>query len=217
MISGRKAGAVVRAFFAAPLDPPGREACRTLAARLAAGPHGDGVRWTRPEGYHVTLRFLGNVEVERLPELTRLVAQRAGPLAPFRVALGAARVFPDRRNPRVVVVELVPEVPLAGLAARVEEGVVAAGLAPERRRFRAHLTLGRVRGRHIPPLEGVAADAPVLPVEEVVLYRSDPDDAGTTYTPLDRIALGAAPGGDGTGPDGPAQISPPSIHRKETT
>lgn len=219
MISARKSGAALRSFFAVALPTPAREACVALVRELAEARDGDGVRWSRPEGYHVTLRFLGNVERERIAELAKRVAERVEALAPFRVHLGAPRAFPPGRSPRVIAVAVEPEAPLAALAARVEEGVVAAGLEPERRRFRAHLTIGRVRNRRIPSLEGVAApDGPAIDVREVVLYRSDLDREGSVYTELEKIALGTAASSDSdAGPtNGPGHPSPPSIQPKET-
>jgi len=71
-----------------------------------------------------------------------------------------------------------------------EHGVVAAGQKAERRRFQAHLTLGRVRNRRFPSVgEGAAIDCPAFPVEEVVLFQSDLQRSGAVYTPLERIAL----------------------------
>ncbi|MDX1650152.1 MAG: RNA 2',3'-cyclic phosphodiesterase [Myxococcota bacterium] len=189
MIGARRHGAAVRAFFALEPGEAVRAACAEVAGRLRRAPHGEGVRWVRPEGYHVTLRFLGNVPTETVPELARAVGEAVADVAPFALAPGAARVFPSPRRPRVVVLELEPQAPLAELARRVEEAVVDAGLPPERRAFRAHLTLGRVRGRRVPDVTGVAAPASVLPVDEVVLFRSDLGREGSTYTALERLPL----------------------------
>lgn len=194
-VSARKHGAAVRAFFAVELPEPAREACAEVAGRLRAAPYGDAVRWGRPEGFHVTLRFLGNVAVERVPELAEAVGVAVAEATPFRVALGEARVFPSPRRPRVVALELVPEAPLAALAERVEKAVVEAGLAPERRAFRAHLTLGRVRSRRVPSVAGVAARGAPFPVREVVLFRSDLGRDGSRYTALERLPLAGEPGG----------------------
>jgi 2'-5' RNA ligase len=190
--SARRRGEAVRAFFA--WEPPAaaKDALGVLAAELRRLPGGDGVRWVRPEGLHVTLRFLGNVAADAVPALiARVEAALAGAPA-SRVALGAVRAFPSARQPRVVVVEVEPETPLAALAARVEAGVVAAGLAPERRRFRAHLTLGRVRGRRVPALARRADGVGPLDVSEVVLMKSDLGKDGSRYTPLARLPLVAA-------------------------
>ena len=190
MISGRKAGALVRSFFALALPGAAREACAALAAQLRARDGGEGVRWVAPASYHLTLRFLGNVEVEALPGLLARVAERVAGLSPFAFRLGAARAFPTPSRPRVIVVSAEPEEPLRALAERLEEGVVAAGLAAERRAFHAHLTLGRVRSRRHPALSGAEVPgAPAVPVREVVLYQSDLAPGGSVYTPLHRIGL----------------------------
>jgi 2'-5' RNA ligase len=183
-------GERVRSFFAVALPQEAREAAAQLAGRLRESERGEGVRWVRPEGYHLTLRFLGNVARESIAELAERVAEQVDPLAPFAIHLGDARVFPSPRNPRVIALAVEPEAPLASLAERVERGVVAAGLPAERRRFRAHLTLGRVRNRRFPSVAGEAVvDSPAFPVEEIVLFQSELHRTGAVYTALERIAL----------------------------
>jgi 2'-5' RNA ligase len=163
-----------------------------LARELRARPDGDAVRWVRPEGYHVTLRFLGNVPTAEVPALAKSVEGALAGSLRFSVTLGATHAFPSARQPRVVVIQLEPAAPLAALAERVEAGVVAAGLPAEKRRFRAHLTLGRVRGRRLPALAGPVADAGALEVGEVVLFQSDLGADGSRYTPLAQLPLPAS-------------------------
>ena len=188
--------AEVRAFFAVALPEEARQAAAQLARRLCETERGEGVRWVRAESYHLTLRFLGNVAREAIAELRERVALEVSSLAPFEVRLGGARVFPSPRSPRVIAVAVEPEAPLASLAAGVEQGVVAAGEKPERRRFRAHLTLGRVRNRRFPSVDEFAAiEGPAFTVEEIVLFQSELHRSGAVYTPLERIALrGESPG-----------------------
>jgi 2'-5' RNA ligase len=192
--SARRLGTAVRAFFA--VEPPqaAKLALAALTQQLRERPDGDAVRWVRPEGFHVTLRFLGNVPSAELPALAQAVEAALVGAPGFRVTLGAVRAFPSARQPRVVVVELEPEAELLALAERVEVGVVAAGLEPSPRRFRAHLTLGRVRGRRLPPLDLPAAGEGEIDVHEVVLFRSDLGRDGSRYTPLACLPLaGSAP------------------------
>jgi 2'-5' RNA ligase len=180
----------IRAFFAADLDDAARRAAAGVARGLREASGGDAVRWVRPEALHVTLRFLGNIDPARVRPLAHAVSDRVASLAPFEMRLGAARLFPSARRPRVVMVELAPAEPLEELAAAVEDGVVAAGFEPEGRRFRAHLTLGRLRGRRPPAMRGLAAPAgTACEVAEVVLYRSELKPSGAEYTPLERVAL----------------------------
>jgi len=188
----------VRSFFAVALSEQARAAAAQLAGRLRESDRGEGVRWVRPEGYHLTLRFLGNVDREAVSELAESVAEEVAPVTPFAIHLGGALVFPSPRNPRVIALAVEPEADLASLAERVERGVVAAGLPAERRRFRAHLTLGRVRNRRFPAVDEAATiDCPAFPVDEIVLFQSDLRRAGAVYTPLERIALrGGSASGD---------------------
>ena len=192
MIGGRKSGQVVRAFFALELGDDARAACTERVEQLRSRPNGDAVRWANTQGYHLTLRFLGNVEREGIPELTKRAADELAGIAPFAARLGAVVVFPSPRSPRVVAASVEPEEPLVALAEHLETAVVAAGLAPEKRRFRAHLTLGRVRSRRFPSVDGITlAGTPPVPVGEVVLYQSDLHREGAVYSVLDRIPLAA--------------------------
>ncbi len=135
----------MRAFFAVDLDEGARQAASRAARSLRSASRGP-VSWVRPENYHVTLRFLGEIPPERAESLAARAGAAVAPVEPFDLRLGGPHPFPSPRRPRVVVLDLTPEEPLLGLARRVEEAVVEAGFAAEERPLRAHLTLGRVRG-----------------------------------------------------------------------
>jgi 2'-5' RNA ligase len=161
-----------------------------VARRLRERPGGDGVRWVRPEAWHVTLRFLGRIEASRVAPLARRASRELAELRPFALRLGPAELFPTPRRPRVVALGLAPQAPLAELAQALERAVAAEGFAREERPFRAHLTLGRVRERSFPAVDGIAAAAEEFEVEEVVLFRSELLPSGARYTPLERVPLG---------------------------
>ncbi len=179
----------IRAFLAVELDQPAREAAARLARDLER--RDPGVRWVRPEGYHVTLHFLGDVEPDRVPALSKSVGHALAALAPFRLRLGALRLLPDARRPRVVALGLEPESELRALAEAVERGVVATGFPAAERPFRAHLTLGRSRERGARVgLPECVPPGPAFPVREVVLFQSQLHAQGARHTPLERFALG---------------------------
>ena len=187
----------IRAFLAVELSEPARAAANALARDLAECSLG--VRWVRPEGYHVTLHFFGDVEPDAIPRLARSVGRALAGIAPFRLHFGTPHLFPDARRPRVVALGLEPEGELRALAEAVERGVAAAGFPAEARPFRAHLTLGRIRERGARvPLPGSAPTAPATLVREVILFQSELLPQGARHTPLERFALGA-----GISPDTP--------------
>jgi 2'-5' RNA ligase len=178
----------VRLFVAVACDP---EAARAVAAwqaelrsRLA------GVSWVRPENFHLTLRFLGEVADDRVDAAARAVAAAAARRAPFDLTLRGAGAFP-----RALWVGA-DSPALAGLAAAVEEELRRAGFGAADKPFRPHLTIGRLRQPQ-PGLRALAqakADAAwgSWRVEEAALMRSRLDPRGAVHTPLLRAPLGRA-------------------------
>jgi 2'-5' RNA ligase len=142
------------------------------------------VRWTSPEVWHVTLRFLGGVAPDAVgPVATALGTLRS--LAPVVAELGPA----TRRLGRSVLV--VPVAGLDGVAAAVDEALVGVGVAPDERPFTGHLTVARARGRASLPrgLSGAPLAGSWL-VDDVTLVESTLHGArGSRYTVLERVPL----------------------------
>lgn len=180
----------VRAFFALPLPEEARRAVAQVVSALRVLPDGDEVRWVGPASYHLTLRFLGNVDPSRIPALVARVGAQVQEFPSFEMTLHDPHLFPSPRRPRVVALEVRPTDRLAALAEAIEQGVVQAGFPGETRSFRAHLTLGRIRGRRFPrPAEvGPPRTAPIS-VREVVLLRSQLRREGASYTHLGHVPL----------------------------
>lgn len=103
------------------------------------------IRWVRPEGVHVTLKFLGEVVEGRVPEVTSAVESGVADLSPFRMEARGFGAFPTPRRPRVVWIGVEPSEALRTLQARVERALETLGFAPEGRPFHPHLTLGRAK------------------------------------------------------------------------
>jgi 2'-5' RNA ligase len=186
-----KGDGAIRAFFAIEIGPDARRVAAAVAQRLRGDPGGEDVRWVRPEALHVTLCFLGEIDPAAAAPLARRASQELAALGPFALRLGRAELFPSPRRPRVVALGLEPAAPLQELAAAVERSCAAEGFTAEERPFRAHLTLGRIKGRSFPTVAALALPAAEFAVEEAVLFRSELSSAGSRYTPLERIRLGA--------------------------
>lgn len=126
-----------RLFVALAVPPDVRAALAALRDDL------DGARWTRPEQLHLTLRFLGDVPAEQVPEFE--AGLRAVEAPPLDLRLAGLTVFPNRRRPRVLVVRIEREEALGRLQHAIEQTVQALGIEPEPRPFRPHVTLARLR------------------------------------------------------------------------
>jgi 2'-5' RNA ligase len=151
-------------------------------------------RWVRAENLHVTLKFIGEVPEKSLDEI--LEALRTVPDAsPIEINFRGAGFFPDDRRPRVLWagVEAGPE--LKQLAMTVDQALVPAGVAPDTREFRPHLTVARFPEKSdaggVARIRGTLASAPAAPefgaarIADLHLYRSVLNAAGAEYTRLD--------------------------------
>ena len=154
---------------------------------------GQRLRWVRPEGIHLTLKFLGEVAASRRERIEGALATAVPAPPGMSLHLGAVGTFGDRRGPRVVWVAVEGEAALAELAARVEGALAALGFPRERRPFAAHLTLARVpegvdAARHEAIERAIrsaqAASVPALRVDCVSLMLSRLGPRGATYKRL---------------------------------
>lgn len=149
------------------------------------------LRWTAPAGWHITLAFLGDVDPARVDDTAeRLPSLVDGVDGAVELAPDGLVAWPRPAEARMAWCRFRPEPGIGELHNRIAG---ALGVT-ERRRFRPHVTLARVRGGREVPLEMPAAleavDLPTAPATEVVLYRSHLDPAGTTYEPLAQVSLG---------------------------
>lgn len=154
-----------------------------------------GVRWVRDEALHATVKFLGGVPEVALPQIQAALTNAVGATPRLHAAVRGLGVFPSPRRPRVIWVGLECQ-PLTELAAAVDGALAPLGFAPERRAFRAHITLGRVNTmRNWPALEATlrahwADDVGGCVLGELIGYRSDLRRDGAVYTKLWTIPFG---------------------------
>ncbi len=167
----------MRVFVAAELPAAAREALGALAR-----PGIEGLRWARPEQWHVTIAFLGEVEPAAVASVG--AALRCSVASPARARLGPATALLGRS------ILCVPVTGLDMLAASVASALRAKGFEIEERPFRGHVTLARARGRRsVPPsLRGAAVEA-TGDVDCLVVMESSPEKGGSRYEALERVPL----------------------------
>jgi RNA 2',3'-cyclic 3'-phosphodiesterase len=177
----------VRAFVAIEIDRALHEAIGDLQARL--GPRLGGIRPVRPEGIHLTLRFLGDTSPTQVDALRLRLAAAAALCPPADSRAAGLGTFPERGSPRALWLGLEVPPPVLELQHACERAARAAGFEKEERPFRAHLTLGRWRERaarpDLPPV-----DLGTTRLDTLALFRSDLQPGGAVYTPLARFPLG---------------------------
>jgi 2'-5' RNA ligase len=155
------------------------------------------VKWVEPESLHWTLKFLGDVDILETPAVCEAVRKAVEPLAPFDVEAWGVGAFPDIHNPRTIWIGMRDgSEQMIELHDAVELELSKLGYRSENRRYRPHLTIGRVR-QSPDGIEELAElieahadfDAAVSMVEEVVVFSSQLNREGPTYEPLCHVDL----------------------------
>jgi 2'-5' RNA ligase len=183
---------VVRAFLALEIPESVKERIARsrdpLRARLPKA------RWVRPEGQHLTIKFLGEVERERIDALASRLAPEIEGLGSVRVEFSSSGFFPSNRRPRVAWIGGTAN-GVEPLVAAVERVAEAHGFERERRSWSLHLTQARLN-RPWPPdaVDAFLAWGRELELEpfecsELVVFRSRLEPGGAVYTALERMQL----------------------------
>jgi 2'-5' RNA ligase len=135
----------VRAFIAVTLPAEVRVAVERVQRELKAAVRGNAVRWTPSEQVHLTLKFLGNVAADSLPDLESAVRHACADAAPFELTAGGLGAFPSEQRPRVLWVGVGGEVEALRQLEQAVARETAAWGEREDKPFHPHLTLGRVK------------------------------------------------------------------------
>ncbi|MFQ6019767.1 MAG: RNA 2',3'-cyclic phosphodiesterase [Dehalococcoidia bacterium] len=178
-----------RLFVACELSAEIKQALAQMQAELrGCGLHR--LRWVRPEGVHLTLKFLGETAAEKVPSIQEAVAAACRDSRSFAFSLGETGTFGDRRGPRVAWVGLSGEVEaIVELQERLESSLARQGFPREERPFSPHLTLARVPREIMGPegpkilaaVEAVAVPTVAQRATEVSLMRSILGASGALY------------------------------------
>ena len=146
------------------------------------------VTWVKETAAHLTLCFLGEVADDRVTDIQQKLSQVR--VERFDLTWGTVGEFGGWRHPRVIWIAPTTGIaPLAEVAAHVQEALEPFCNEREKRPFKAHLTIGRVRepGRNVDwrsALAGVVIEPSVTHVDRVTLYQSRLSPKGPTYTAL---------------------------------
>ena len=156
-----------------------------------------GVNWVRPEGIHLTLKFLGSVSTEELEKLARGIGPLVAARNPFELRIHGLGCFPSSRSPRVIWVGIDRgSGEVSSLQKAIEDTAAEAGFPREERPFKPHLTLGRVRtpiGRSsfIPEMEKhKEVEIGTFLAQDVYLFKSELKPSGAVYTKLQTFPMG---------------------------
>lgn len=183
---------VVRIFFAIALAAEVKYRMGEWIADLKKESRSHGIRWTKPDNLHITLQFLPEVRTKDIESMINNVKKsiKQGSAYPA-IHLGALQLFPYPFRPRMIVLEVLPVDGLQALARLVGEGIEATGYEIEKRIYRPHLSVGRIKYTQGVSLDFLSStmrpSIEEMAINEVTLFRSEPEPQGSHYTVLERI------------------------------
>lgn len=183
---------VVRVFFAVAFSEHITHQLEHYIDGLKKLSRSNKIRWTRSENLHITLQFLAEVKSSDVPLMLAEVHQQLRSVKlPLRFHLRGLHLFPDPHRPRVLVADVTPQSALAECAALIGKGILQTGYEIDKRPYRAHLSLGRIKTVQTTALSFLQdvepLSLPEIEVPEIVLFQSVPHPEGSHYIPLARL------------------------------
>ena len=157
------------------------------------------IKWVDPQAIHLTLKFLGNISVDKISRITKAMEAATQGIPPFHLEVSNLGAFPNLRQVQVVWVGVGGEIDrLRELQQRLDSHLVPLGFSAEKREFTAHLTLARLRN-HAPPDERqrlghlIAAtkfeNAHPIEVAAINLMKSQLTREGAIYSKISSVGL----------------------------
>ena len=143
-------------------------------------------RWTSPDQFHVTLRFIGDTQPEQAARYEKSLADMKAP--PVRCKPCGLDVLPSRRSPRVLTLGLERTTSLVTLYEAVSDALITEGLSPEDRDYTPHITLARLddtapEAVHAFLRSQNGASFPAFNASQFVLYESTRTSDGADHVP----------------------------------
>lgn len=183
----------IRSFIAIELSPYVKVKIAEIQNNLKSS---SDVRWVRPEGIHLTIKFLGNIEEARVPEISDIIEQCTADITSFHLTVRNLGAFPHEKNPKVIWVGAEDESgTLVKLQQALENRLAPLGFKAEKRTFSPHLTLGRLKSpkgkRELTQRleEHKYCECGTFEAKEVFFFKSELKPGGARYTKLKTFPL----------------------------
>ena len=179
----------LRTFIAVDIDSSARGELALVQSRLKKELPGK-ISWSEPKNIHLTLKFLGDTDFEKVEAVRKKLREIAVTYNPFALELSGLGAFPNEKNPRVIWAGLSasPESGLFKLVGGIEKEFFALGFDRERNAFHPHLTLGRVKqlkANLLPAVFGrISLSKISFKVEDIIFFQSTLSSRGPTYTKI---------------------------------
>ncbi len=148
------------------------------------------IKWIEPDILHITLFFLGDTEEKLIPVISERVKQLSLEFTSFELEFEGIGIFKNIRDPRVIWVGTRENIAIRKLKSRIDDELIRLGFEGEKREFRPHLTIGRIKWiRNKSILEEMVklyknCEIQRAEINEMIYYESILRPDGPEYLPL---------------------------------
>ncbi|MEJ2658442.1 MAG: RNA 2',3'-cyclic phosphodiesterase [Desulfobacterales bacterium] len=154
------------------------------------------IRWIHPENIHLTLKFLGDVEAADIDDISGAISNAADGVSPISLKPKGIGIFPGIKRPRVLWVGLTGQLEfLIRLQKSLDENLRNIGFPQEKRPFKGHLTIGRIKAKMDIKKLGDALiafrnfESETFIADKIILFKSELKPQGAVYTSLASVSL----------------------------
>lgn len=180
----------IRSFIGIPLQNQTIDKLEQFTAFWRGLDKHTSIRWIEKENIHLTLCFLGESEPAQLKILSESIQSKISKITPFCIHLSEITRFPFNKKPRLVVSMVKANNMLALCKNRIDDCARAHGFSLEKRKFRPHITLGRLKKSWPPKLQVPPFTVQIsFQVNKIIIYQSHLNPQGAKYFPLHEIGL----------------------------
>lgn len=153
------------------------------------------VRWETEEKFHVTIKFLGDVNENKLPQIISQIEETVTKYPIYNVKYEKLGFFPNKHSPRVIWIGCTnPDTTLISIKEELEENLINYGFESEKRKFTPHITLGRIKSLKninnlISTSEKINFEPMTAYITHITVMRSVLEPQGSQYSILKKIPL----------------------------
>jgi len=156
---------------------------------------GADVKLVEPENIHITVKFLGDTDEQKIDDIERIIKESVQDIKPFSITLKGTGVFPNQQYIKVLWIGIIDEGNIGTIAQTIDEKLGALGFKKENRGFSPHLTVGRVKtarnkdqllraiGNH------TSEEFTIQKIQTITLKKSELTPKGPIYTTLREVPL----------------------------
>jgi len=184
---------MIRTFIAIELPAEVKRLVRQIQEKL--GESTEGIRWVKDENLHLSVKFLGNVEENKINDISTAIENAAKDFSVIKLDTGQPGVFPNEKRPRVLWLGIEGDVEqFVRLSKTCESELSKLDYEKDEREIKPHITIGRIRDPKkqkglVTVLRDLSVESIKFKADSLNLMRSELNQKGAVYSILHSVDL----------------------------